>query len=157
MGSTFPSTVQSAKPDEIAPVAIRWRSWPLVDYRRWSWLVMIAILAVGGLVAYLGASWFMATAAGAGLTVTLWQFFVPVRYELGALGVRRTALGRTRLVPWHAVRAYQLRMTGVVLCQHAEPIKIDLLRSLFLPYPTDEDELICALRQHLSHAVELPP
>jgi hypothetical protein len=114
-------------------------------------------LVVTGFVAYVGASWFVATAAGAGLSAALWQFFVPVDYELGALGVRRTVLGRARLLSWHVVRAYQLRSTGVVLYQHMEPLKIDLLRSVFVPYPAEEEELICTLRQHLSHAAELPP
>jgi hypothetical protein len=157
MGSTFPSIVESTKLDEGAPIAIQWRCWPLVDYRPWSAIVILGVFSVTALVAYTGASWLVATASGVGLTATLWQFFVPVGYELGSLGVKRTALGRTRLLPWHAVRAYQLRGTGVVLYQHAEPIKIDLLRSVFVPYPAEEEELICALRQHLSHAAELPP
>ena len=57
---------------------------------------------------------------------------------------------------WQAVRAYQLRSTGVVLFQQPDPSAIDLLRSIFIPYPADEDELLCALRDYLSHAVELP-
>jgi hypothetical protein len=157
MGSTFPSIVQSTRADQSAPVTIRWRCWPLIDYRPWSWPVIFGILAVTGLVAYIGTSWSMATVTGAALAATLWQFFVPVDYELGSLGVKRTALGRTRLLPWHAVRAYQLRSAGVVLYQHAVPINIDVLRSVFVPYPAEEEELICALRQHLTHAVELPP
>jgi len=54
------------------------------------------------------------------------------------------------------VRAYQLRPTGVVLYQRGDPSTFDLLRSLFVPYPADEDEMLCAMREHLTHAVELP-
>jgi hypothetical protein len=104
-----------------------------------------------------GGSWLLAALIALGLASTLWPVFVPVKYEAGQLGIRRSALGRARLVPWHAVRSYHLRANGVILFQQAEPIKVDLLRSLFVPYPVDEEELICALRQHLTHAVELPP
>ena len=51
-------------------------------------------------------------------------------------------LGRTRLVPWHAIRAYQLRPTGIVLYQRSDPGNFDLLRSMFVPYPPDADELL---------------
>jgi hypothetical protein len=156
MGSTFRSATQSDTQGESAPAALRWRSWPLVDYARWSWLAIVGILTIAEIVVYLGGSWLLAAAAAMGLAATLWQFFVPVRYEAGALGVRRTVLGRTRYVPWHAIRAYHLRTTGVIFFQHAEPSQVDLLRSFFLPYPADADELLCALRQHLPHAVELP-
>jgi hypothetical protein len=153
MGSTFPSKVQPAHTEQLT---LHWRIWPLVDNARWSWLVIVGILFVAVIVVLIGRNWLLAAAAAVGLTITLWQFFMPVRYEASTLGIRRTALGRTRLVPWHAVRAYQLCTSGAVLYQQFEPVKIDLLRSIFLPYPADEDELICALRQYLSHAVELP-
>jgi hypothetical protein len=103
-----------------------------------------------------GGGWLLAVAAVVGLAGTLWQLLLPVRYEADSLGIRRNALGRSRLIPWHAVRAFQLRPTGVVLYQRVEPTTIDLLRSAFIPYPADEDELLCALREHLPHAVELP-
>jgi hypothetical protein len=54
------------------------------------------------------------------------------------------------------VRAYQLRPTGVVLYRRDDPTTVDLLRSLFVPFPADEDSMLCALREHLPHAVELP-
>jgi hypothetical protein len=153
MGSTFPSTVQPAQSDHVT---LRWRSWPLVDHARWSWLVIVVILLIAALVVCFGGSWLLAALTAVGLSIALWQFFVPLHYELTALGFRRTALGSIRSVPWHAVRSYQLRTTGVVLYQQFEPTKIDLLRSIFVPYPADEDEMICTLRQHLPHAVELP-
>jgi hypothetical protein len=153
MGSTFPSTVQPAHSDQVT---LCWQVWPLVDNAKWSWLAIVGIVSVAGFVVFLGGSWLMSAVFAVGLAIALWQFFVPVRFEMSALELRRTALGRTRSVPWHAVRAYQLRTTGAVLYQQFDPCTIDLLRSIFLPYPADEDELICALRQYLPHAVELP-
>jgi hypothetical protein len=135
---------------------IRWRSWPLKEQRRWTFVVVLGMLMIAAAIWYVGGSGLFALAAVAGLAATLWQFFLPVRYELDSLGLRRFAFGRSRLFPWHAVRAYQLRPTGVVLYQCPEPSKFDLLRSVYIPYPADEDELLCALRENLPHAAELP-
>ena len=154
MASTTPTTTQHT--GDEAPATIRWRCWPLVDHLRWSWLAVCGMLAAGGLVWYLGGGWLLAVAAVGGLAGTLWQFLLPVSYEIDSLGLRRLALGHSRLIPWHAVRAYQLRPTGVVLYRRTDPTTLDLLRSLFVPFPADEDSMLCAMREHLPHAVELP-
>jgi hypothetical protein len=73
-----------------------------------------------------------------------------------SLGLRRYALGRVRLIPWQAIRAYQLRSTGVILFQQPNPTTLDLLKSWFVAYPEDDDEMLVALRLYLPHATELP-
>ena len=83
------------------------------------------------------------------------QFLLPVTFDVTPLGLRRQSLGRVRLVPWQAVRAYRLRPTGVLLFQRTDPTAIDVVRSLFVPYPDDADELLLAIRLYLQHAVEL--
>jgi hypothetical protein len=120
-------------------------------------LVVCGILVAGAFVRYFGGGWLLAVAAMGCLAGTLWQYFLPVGYEIDALGLRRQALGRSRLYPWHAVRAYQMRTTGAVLYQAADPTKIDVLCSVFVPYPANDDAMLCALREHLPHAAELPP
>jgi hypothetical protein len=104
----------------------------------------------------MGGGWILAVVAAAGLAVTLWPFLLPVKYEVSSLGVRRRVFNRMRLVPWHAIRAYQLRPTGIVLYQRSDPSAVDLLRSMFVPYPADADELLVAMRHYASHAAELP-
>jgi hypothetical protein len=154
MASTDRTTTSPGVLEHAA--TLTWQSWPLAEHLRWSWLVVVGILAISGIVLYLGGSWLLAAAVVAGAIATLWQFFLPVKYEIASLGLRRNALGRTRLVPWHAIRAYQLRPTGVVFYQRSDPTKVDLLRSLFVPYASDADEMLCAIRDHLPHAVEVP-
>jgi hypothetical protein len=155
MGSTVPSVVRTICEDHDA-IEVSWRSWPLVDRPRLSWLAIAGVLSLAAGVAYVGESWWFALAVTAGLAATLWQLFVPVDYEIGPLGLRWSALGRSRSVPWHAIQTYQPRSTGVVLYRRDNPAKIDLLGSVFLPYSSDADEVLAALRQHLSHAMELP-
>lgn len=155
MGSTIRTTQQpDAEPSGSA--SIRWRSWPLVDQSPWSWLLPVGILGIAALICWLDGGWALAICALVALAIAMWQFMLPVNFEICSLGVRRYALGRTRLVPWRAIRAYQLRSTGVVFFQRSDPTTIDLLTSLFVPYSRDEDEVVVALRLYLPHAVELP-
>ena len=155
MGSTIRSSTPPVQSQQLATGSLRWRSWPLADHLAWSWLVPLAILMVGFFVFWLGGGWFLAILASGALAVTLWQFICPVSYEVTSLGLRRHALGRIRLVPWQAIRAYQLRATGVALFQRSDPTAADCLGSLFVPYPSDEDELLVAMRLYLPSAVEL--
>jgi hypothetical protein len=156
MGSTVRSLTQQVEAESSPSATIRWRSWPLASDWRWSWMLPAGILSVGALVAWLGGGWLVGLVAVGALAVALWQYLLPVTYEVCSLGVRRYALGRMRLVPWTAIRAYQLRSTGVVFYQRSDPTAIDLLNSLFVPYPSDEDEVVVAVRLYLPHAVEVP-
>jgi hypothetical protein len=154
MASTTRSKTPPVSPEQAA--TLTWRTWPLANRRRWSWLAVILIAGVGVGVWYLSGGLLLALAAMAGLATTLWQFFLPVEYEIASHGLRRRVLGRTRLVPWHAIRAYRLSPAGIVFYQRSDPGNFDLLRSMFVPYPSDADELLCAVRQHASHATEMP-
>jgi hypothetical protein len=156
MGSTVRSLTQYLEPESSAIVTIRWRNWPLVDSPRWSWILPAGVLSVGVLVAWIGDGWLLPALAVAALAVAFWQFLLPVNHEICSLGVRRYALGRMRLIPWNAIRAYQLRTTGVLFFQRDSPTPVDLLSSLFVPYPADEDEVVVAVRLYLAHAMQLP-
>jgi hypothetical protein len=151
MGSTVRST---SPPQQLSTGSLRWRSWPLVDQPTWSWLVPLSILLVSGYVYWLGG-WFLAALTCAALIIAFWQFMLPVSYEVTSLGLRRLALRRVRLVPWQAIRAYEMRATGVAFFRRPEPTAMDLPSSLFVPYPPDADELLVAVRLYLPHAVEV--
>lgn len=155
MGSTVRSLMQYVEA-ESPSATIRWRSWPLADNLRWSWVLPTGTLAVGALVALLAGSWSIGIVAVGALALAFWQFLLPVTYEISSLGIRRYALGYMRLVPWTAIRSYQLRTTGLLFFQCGEPTPVDLLSSLFVPYPSDEDEVVVAVRLYLPHASELP-
>jgi hypothetical protein len=152
------STVRTVGPPlqlQTSAASVRWRSWPLIDARRWSWLVPLGIALVGEFALW-RAGWFMAICVIAAMIAVFWQFLWPVTYEVTSLGIRRYAFHRVRLVPWQAIRAYQLRSTGVVFFQRPAPTALDVLSSWFVPYPPDRDELLVASRLYLPHATELP-
>jgi hypothetical protein len=154
MGSTVRSLSKPADTESAALATIRWRDWPLADRWHWSWSIPAGIFLAGAMVTWL-SGWPLGLVAVAALALAAWQFLIPVTYEICSLGLRRYALGRMRLVPWSAVRSYQLRTTGVVLYQRPDPTAFDVLSSIFVPYPNDEDEIVVALRLYLPHALEL--
>jgi hypothetical protein len=156
MGSTVRSLTNEVESEASSLATIRWRNWLLADRWRWSWTIPASILLVGAAVTWLGGGWLLGLAAVVALALAMWQFLIPVTYEICALGLRRYALGRMRLVPWSAIHSYQLRTTGVIFYQRPDPTAVDLLSSMFVPYPIDEDEVVVALRLYLPHAVELP-
>jgi hypothetical protein len=156
MGSTVRSATKNAEQGPAIVETIRWQSWPLIDWPRWSWLIPAGILSIGGFVWWCGGGWPLAVVITVALAMSMWQFLLPITFEVGAPGVRRYALGRMRLVPWQAVRAYQLRPTGMIFFQRSDPTSVDILKSLFVPYAADADEMIIAIRSYLPHAVELP-
>lgn len=153
--ASAPRTVELSFERET-PTLLRWRRWPLVDHRRWSWLAPLGVVAIGSLAVYVSGSWLMGLFAAVVVALSSWHFWLPVTFEIDSLGLHRRTLGRARLVPWSAIRAYQPRATGIVLFQRPDPMPIDALRSIFLPYAEDEDETLCAVRQYIPHAVELP-
>jgi hypothetical protein len=156
MMSVASSSIRTAGRELAEMDMLRWRSWPLRDNIHWSWAVVLACALAGGAVTLVSGNWLLGILAMAALAVAGRQFLLPATYEVYSLGFRRHTLGRTRIVPWHAVRAYRPSATGIILFQRPDPTAVDALRSFFLPYPADEDELLCAVREHLGHAVELP-
>src|SRR5436190_13949318 len=105
MGSTVRCLTQQIEAESTPSATIRWRSWPLADDWRWSWTLPVGILSVGAVVAWLGGGWLVGLVAIGTLAVALWQFLLPVTYEICSQGLRRYALGRMRLVPWTVIQA----------------------------------------------------
>ena len=128
----------------------------MAEHAAWSWLVPLAMVGVAGLIDFGGGGKLWAAAAVVALSATLWQFVLPVDYEISPAGCSRQVLGRERLVPWGAVRSYQPRTTGVMFFRRVDPAPIDALGSWFVPYPADREEMLAMVRHCLQHAVELP-
>src|SRR6476659_293091 len=103
MGSTVRSLIREAESESTTAATIRWQSWPLIEHPRTSWLLPAAIGGVGAFVRFLGGGMLLALAAIFALILAMWQFLLPVTFEICSLGVRRYALGRMWLVPWSAI------------------------------------------------------
>lgn len=156
MGSTVRSPTSPSEPRSLAAGSLRWRTWPLIDRIAWSWLLPVGIILLGLFVYWEGGGLPLAIAAMIVAAISVWPMWLPTTFEVTSLGLRRKTPQRIRLIPWTAIRAYQLRATGVMLFQQPNPSGLEMLGGLFVPYPNDADELVVALRLYVSHATELP-
>jgi hypothetical protein len=155
MSSTVRSTMPPLPPQAVSAGTLRWRSWPLVDWPAWSWVVPLVILLVGVWIYFAGGGWLLVIGAILALATSLRTFLLPTTFEVATLGLRRRTLGRVRIIPWQAIRSYQRRPSGVFLYHNAAPTPLDLLNGLFVPFPDDPEELLIALRLYLPHAIDV--
>ncbi len=98
----------------------------------------------------------MTILAVAALLIVTRSFFLPTIYEITPFGIRCKTVRQIRLIPWSAVHAHQFRSTGLLLYHRADPTPLDIIGSLFVPYPAEADELVVAARLYLPHSTELP-
>ena len=128
---------------------IRWRSWPFVRSPAWSGAVLLSLIAVGLLVRITADSWPLALLAAGALCVTLWRFFVPVRFGLSEYGVDQWVYGRRLRIPWRAIRRYRVCSAGVLLVPHGERTIMAPFRGLYLPWEGHCDEVLAYVRHYL--------
>lgn len=146
-----PSDQPPALPPEPPP-PVRWRSWPLRDDVLRAVLLVIGLLLVAGGLAWLSGAAYLGALAMAALLVALWRFFLPVVFELSGEGVSQRLFGRPRLIPWRAVRRYEVRRAGVLLLPDENRSPLAPLRGLYLPWTTHRDEVLA----HVGHYLERP-
>src|SRR3954471_10205311 len=156
MGSTVRRSAAASELTPFTSGSVRWRSWPLVDRWRWSWIAVASIVLIAALVYATGDSIAMAIIAVAAILITTRTFFLPTTYEITPFGIRRKTVRQIRLIPWTAIHSHQFRPTGLLLYHRADPTPLDIVGSLFVPYPPDADELIVAAKLYLPHSVEAP-
>jgi hypothetical protein len=131
------------------PPSFRWTGWPARERGVSAILVTIGLLAVGFLVHWITDQVHLAAVAVAVLSVALWRFFVPVRYELNDDGVQQSVLGRHRRVPWDCVHRYEICRTGVLLLPFSDYCQMEVLRGLYLPWGKNRDEIVSRIRYYL--------
>jgi len=69
------------------------------------------------------------------ILLTVWYIFLPVRLEINANGIVRSALGRKWYIRWSDIRAYQIRYNGLLLLTQQERFALDPFCAFFLPVP----------------------
>lgn len=139
------SSISSAR----APAVVAVRSWPLVDEGLGGFLPLVVAVIVGIVVGAATARPVAGVLASVLLALCAWRAWLPTRFVVGPDGVRHVVLGRERLVPWTAVRRYQLDQRGVFLLPLEEPAPIDFTRALFVPWNGQREALEALLSLHL--------
>jgi hypothetical protein len=126
------------------------RSWPLAEGSTPVWSLLLAVgLGVGILGGWSGS---IATAIvlAAVCLLACWRMLVPVEFELSAMGITRTALWSTRRIPWSVVGRIERRAKGVLVCRDVEPVPLEMLHALYVPFGRHESEVLTLLDFYLS-------
>jgi hypothetical protein len=149
--STGSQPILIQQPRAVTPVPMTLRSWPVVDSLFEFLLLTAALLGVPIVVfQQLGPTSSAITAAA--LVWVTWRHFVPTLFELSALGVTESCLGRTRRIPWISIDRYVVGRRGVFLSSAGAPL--ERFRGLYLPWGKQREQLLTTLRYYLPRAEE---
>ncbi len=152
--STITTASQAVLNDDVAEIV--WRSWPLREAAPLSWLVPAGVLAVAGLVQMVVGSTPLSIATLLILLLSLWRFFVPIRYTVSRDGVLQEFWGQRRWIGWHAVGKYQVHEQGIVLYRAAQPIGLDALWSVYVPCGNRCPEVLGLLHRYARRLRQSP-
>ena len=130
-----------------SPVPIVWRSWPLGDGGRQLWLLAAVLVVVAVVVGSTMESPRWAAISAALVAAAGWRVFVPVVFELNALGVSQHLLGRVRRVPWSAIEYARIGREGVFFSLDGGPLAD--LRGLYLPWEGRRNEVLALVEYYL--------
>jgi hypothetical protein len=137
-------------PQRQAPRDITVRSWPLAERSRAAWGVMLAV----GTGSVASGVWCgsVATALVFGAVGLLagWKFLAPLEFELTAMGITRATLWSTRRIPWSVVGRIERRSHGVLVFPSVEPVALEALQALYLPFGKQETDILSLLDFYLS-------
>ncbi len=134
----------------VAPEDLALNVWGLRDLGWFGWINLLAAIAVSYGVNWLTgwppAGWAVLVV----LAITLWRFWLPVRYELGPQGISQVALGRATRIPWTAILNYEIRSRGVLLYPDAVLTLLSPLRALYLPWGRQGEQVRAHIEYYLS-------
>jgi hypothetical protein len=134
----------------VAPEEVTLSSWGLRDLGWYGWanllLAAVVACAVGWLTGWPLAGWGVLAL----LLLSLWRFWLPIRFELGPHGITQTVLSRTTIIPWTAIRSYEVRRKGVLLFADAVLTPLSPLRALYLPWAGDREQVLGHIEYYLT-------
>lgn len=144
---TSPAHPIASAPLRGAPPPVAWRSWPMAEGGAPVWLFLAASAVVGGATAAVTGNSGWAAAAVVLIGVAAWRLFVPVVFEVSALGVTEQVLSRRRRIPWSMIERVEIGREGVYLGLESAPLAA--LRGLYVPWGAHRDEVLAQVAYYL--------
>lgn len=112
-----------------------------------------ALLALGVFVAWTSGlavgSTTMSLLLVAAVLIAAWQMWLPVHYEIGPQGITQHWLGRQRRITWSAIGRVQRRDCGLLLLRDLQPMPLEALRGLYLPFGQQKSEVLAIVDYYL--------
>ncbi len=119
-------------PPRSTPADVEVLNWPLVQD---GWRSVIYFLLTVGFTStlfYLSGSPTSAALGCLAISISMWRFWLPVRFQLSPLGVVQICLGRQRFIPWRHIKRHETLRSGVMLFFSTERSPLSLLSTLYI-------------------------
>ncbi len=143
------TTAYEAERPLTPPRDVHLWNWPLYDDGLSAWAVVALALGTSIVTYVVGQSILMAAFCLAALALALWRLWIPVQFEFGPKGVTQTILGRTRRIPWSAVRRCEIRRAGLLLLPLADRRPLAAIRGLYIRWRGQRAELLAIMKHYL--------
>jgi hypothetical protein len=140
------SESSSAKRGEAqSPAPFAWRSWPVVDEWRRTWLIAATVALISLVIGIATGRFDLALLALGVQAAVLWRLWLPIHYEINARGIEQRIFRRTVKTPWTAIRRHELRRDGVLIFREADARPFDAWRGVYLPWSRNQAAVIASL------------
>jgi hypothetical protein len=143
------SSSQVEIPTPETGMTFRWTSWPIRETGRRAWGLPVAILLLAALAGWISDSWIWALSTAVLMGISVWRYFVPVRFEIQPRGLVWSFWGTGRRLSWLAVRRYELDDRNALLLTTSNPAPLDYLRAARIPLTQHREQIVSLLAHYL--------
>ncbi len=135
-----------------APPPLSWRSWPLMEPTPSGVFVSAGVgIAVVVAVVMTTGRWDLAMLALVVLALTAWRLWVPIGFDVSAMGITQHVFGRERRLPWQSIRHAQIGRRGVRLVATLRPGSP--VTAIYVPTDSHRVEFVALLEYYLAPRV----
>jgi hypothetical protein len=130
-----------------APPPVSWRCWPLAAGGRQVWLWLATAAAAATVVGYSTGNLRWATFGALLIALAAWRVFVPVVFEVNAMGISQHLFGRSRRIAWNSIEYLEVGREGVYLSPDGSALAA--LRGLYVPWEAHRAEVLALVEYFL--------
>ncbi len=117
-------------------------NWPLIQDGWRSVFYVSLTVAVALLTGWVTGHKPSAMLAALTLAISMWRFWLPVRFQFNYNGITQTVLGRRSLVAWRCVQRCELLRHGIFFYFTPDRSPFSLFSSLYVDWRDRRDELL---------------
>jgi hypothetical protein len=147
------SSTQASNPllsGRLPALPVSWRSWPLGEGGAQFWLLLVLLVVVAGSIGLVTGSSRLALSACVLVCLAAWRFFVPVVFELNAMGISQQILGFRRRIAWRSIDRFEVCSQGIFLS--LAEASFSSFRGLYIPWEGHREEVLAMVEYYLPHA-----
>lgn len=117
-------------------------NWPLIQ-DGWRSVFYVSLTAAVTLVTgYVTGHKPSAVLAALAIVLSMWRFWLPVRFHFNYNGITQTVVGHQRLIPWRFVRRCEALRHGLLFYFTTDRSPLSFFSSLYVDWRDRRDDLL---------------